>query len=111
MKKIIAVLTLFLAISIHANAQDTNSNMQLAAKAKADYNLAEQKLKLKGETQQQFYDILLSKHTALADNPKMTAEEKNELVERIKHKLKKVLSKGQYNYFGKDPELLDRLVH
>jgi len=110
MKKILAVLTLFLAISIHANAQDNNSNV-LAAKAKADYNLAEKKLKLKGDTQQAFYDILLSKHTAYAENPKMTAEEKKELVGIIKHKLKRILSNGQYNYFGKDPELLERLVN
>jgi|SRR6218665_702271 len=108
MKKIITVLTLLLAFTISANAQDKNISPEAAAKR--DSEAAQQNMNLTSEQQKALYKIMLIKHEALAD-PLLTAEGKKEMYNQIDMDLKKAISNSNYNYLFKNPDLRKQLLN
>lgn len=107
MKKLIAVLTLVLAFTVSANAQDKK-----LSPAEAGKNEAVELTQFLGLTQDQqvnFTALFTHKHESLQD-PNLTAEGKKELSRIIGLKINATIDGNQQQKLESNPELLKRLT-
>lgn len=123
MKKLIAALTIMLAFTINANAQDKKSataaekaksesiNKQFTAVEKAKKEATELTLLLGlSDTQNaDFYRLFEQKHRTLESN--LTPERKAELARVIEAKIRASLDENQMGKLEKNPELLQKLIN
>ena len=107
MKKIIAVLTLFLAFSLTANAQDKKVSNEEAAKIDA-HKLSEY-LGLQGTQQDDFISLFLMKYQVLND-PKLSEERKTEMSRIVGLKVRASLTPEQNQKLDANPALLAKIT-
>jgi hypothetical protein len=112
MKKIFAVLTLLLAFSINASAQDKNGYDGLDAAAKGKKQAAElsEYLGLNAEMNRNFAMLFEQKFIAL-DDPNVTPERRAEVARVIDAKIKGTLDGALIDKLEKNPELLKKLLN
>ena len=111
MKKIIAALTLLLAFSINANAQDKGSlTGSSTEKGKAQAAELSTYLGLDKTVTESFYRLFEQKFTILEDAT-MSTERKEELARVIEAKIRATLDGTQLDKLDKNPELLKKLTH
>lgn len=123
MKKLIAALTLALAFTINANAQDkkstvnadkakTQSTQQLSAGEKAKNEATElaQFLGLNETQKADFQRLFEQKHRTLEDAT-LSQERRNEVSRIVELKIRATLDGNQMDKLDKNPELLKRLVN
>ena len=106
MKKIVALLTMLLAFTISANAQEAKSSS--AESAKRDVQLASEALGLKSNQQEDFFRLFEKKHDVLL-NPNLSADRKSEMSRIVGLKIKASLSEEQLAKLEANPELLKKL--
>ena len=124
MKKIIAVLTLVLAFSFGANAQDKTvlSKEEIAKNEKlkkelppevAGKNDAIELVKYVGldESKAEVYGRLFAKKHKVLATEGLTAEKKAELTRSIEAKLRAGLTAEQMEKLDRNPELLKKLIN
>lgn len=124
MKKIIAVLTLFLAFTIGANAQDKKglSKEEIAKNETlrkelppevAGKNDAVELVKFVGldESNVEIYTRLFAKKHKVLAYEGLTAEKKAELTRSIEAKLRAGLTAEQMEKLDRNPELLKKLIN
>ena len=124
MKKIIAVLTLVLAFTLGANAQDKKglSKEEIAKTEKlrkelppevAGKNDAIELIKYIGldESKVEIYGRLFAKKHKVLASEGITTEKKAELSRGIEAKLRAGLTPEQMEKLDKNPELLSRLIN
>jgi hypothetical protein len=107
MKKIIAILTLILAFTVNANAQDKKVSNEEAAKMDA-VKLSEF-LQLKGTQQDDFMRLFQMKYNTLND-PSMSEERKKEMSRVVEAKLRASLTADQLQKLDSNPELLAKFT-
>jgi hypothetical protein len=107
MKKLIAALTLLLAFTINANAQERKMSNDEAAKMDA-VKLAEY-LDLKGTQQEDFMRLFQMKHATLND-PNVSVERKKEMSRVVEAKLRASLTTDQLQKLDANPEMLARFT-
>ena len=108
MKKIIAVLTLLLAFTISANAQDKKVSNEAAAQK--DVAALVQKVTIAESLKKDMYTLMLMKHEALAD-PSATAAEKENISKRFERKILGGLTEEQRAVVMADAALMKQLSH
>jgi uncharacterized protein YpmB len=111
MKKLIAALTLLLAFSINANAQDTKpSTAPKSTQGQAD---ADELTKLVGlnQTQNADYARLFEHKYKTLENKDLSQERKDVLARVIEDKMRAGLDAKQNDLLDKNPELLKKLTH
>ena len=106
MKKIFALLTMLLAFSISANAQDAKAKS--AEYAKRDAQLAAETLGLKANQQEDFFRLFEQKHEIL-QNPDLSAERKSEMSRIVGLKIRASLTEEQLAKLEANPELMKKL--
>ncbi|WP_306353223.1 hypothetical protein [Flavobacterium sp. '19STA2R22 D10 B1'] len=107
MKKIIAIITLFFAFAINANAQENK------AVAKAAQENIEQLVKivpLQDPMKHDIYQLFVYKNSDII-NSKLSKERINELSKVIDAKLRATLSQEQMAKLDAKPEVLKKLTH
>lgn len=109
MKKLIAVLTLFLAFTINANAQDKNSQTS-AEKGKKEAAELSEYLGLNETQTQDFARLFIQKNTIL-ETQDITEERKAELSRVIEAKIRASLDANQTEKLEKKPDLFKRLIN
>ncbi|MEO7172740.1 hypothetical protein [Flavobacterium sp.] len=109
MKKLIAALTLMLAFSINANAQDktTSSYYDLGKKQAAELTAF---LGL-DETQNENFARLFEQKFTVLDNNNITQEGKEEFSRVVEAKIRGSLEDKLIQRLEKNPELFKRLIH
>ena len=113
MKKLIAVLTLFLAFSINVTAQEKKlapSSDQIKELAQRDAN---DLTKLVGLTEAQnadFFRLFENKYRTL-ENKELSQERKDILAKVVEDKIRATLDAKQTATLEKNPELLKKLTH
>lgn len=109
MKKLIAALTLMLAFSINANAQDKK---ELTATEKGKKEAAEltQFLGLTPTQNDDFYRLFEQKHRILEDAT-LSAERRVEVNKVIEAKIRATLDGVQMEKLEKNPDLLKKLIN
>ena len=107
MKKIIAVLTLLLAFTIGANAQDKKVNVEEAAKQDA-FKITEF-LGLSGTQQDDFVRLFEMKHQTLSD-ASLSQERKTEMSRIVEMKIRASLTQTQLQKLETNPELMATLT-
>lgn len=107
MKKLIAALTLLLAFSINANAQD---NRSAAEKAKNQASELSQFLSLDSNTTDAFARLFEQKFTIL-DDKTLSAERKTEMSRVVEAKIRASLDGRQIDKLEKNPELFKKLIN
>lgn len=112
MKKIIAALTLLLAFSINAQAQDKSGYVNMNATEKAQKQAAElsEFLGLDKTTQTNFAALFEQKFTIL-DDKNIEAERKTELSRVIEAKIRGTLDYDQMERLEKNKELFTKLIN
>ncbi len=112
MKKIIAVLTLFLAFSLNANAQDKSGyvNMNATEKAKKQASELSEYLGLDSTMNENFFRLFEQKFTIL-DDKNIKPERKAELARVIEAKIRGTLEGELLDKLEKNPELLQKLIN
>jgi hypothetical protein len=120
MKKLIAVVTLALAFSISANAQDKKTNTSMAPaekekvnngeKAKKDVMALIEKVSIDESLKNDMYTLMLMKYDELS-NPKLTAAQRDEISTRYERKVLGGLNDEQRKQLMSDPALLNRISH
>lgn len=112
MKKLIAALTLLLAFSINANAQDKSglTNMSAAEKGKIQAAELTQYLGLDQTMNENFARLFEQKFTIL-DDSNATAERRTEIARVIEAKIRGSLDGNQMEKLEKNPELLKKLTN
>lgn len=108
MKKIIAIVTLFFAFSIGANAQE--KKVSSADAAKKDVAALTAKIKIDPTLQADLTTLMTDKHNAFS-NPAMTEMEKANLSKHTLRKIMSALTEEQRNVLNSNPELLKQLTH
>jgi hypothetical protein len=108
MKKLIAVLTLFLAFAFNANAQE-NKKMDALNAAKLDAVKMSESLNLTAEQQDQFISLFVMKHQTMND-PAATAEKKKEVTKIMDAKIRATLTAEQIQKLDANPALLATLT-
>jgi phosphoenolpyruvate-protein kinase (PTS system EI component) len=119
MRKIIAVVTLMLAFTINANAQDkktstlsatseTNTDPQSAAKKDAS-EMAEY-LKLSDTQVADFFRLFETKHKMLQDKS-LSQDRRKEVSKSIDAKIRATLDANQIEILEKNPELFKKLIN
>ncbi|HEU0137138.1 MAG TPA: hypothetical protein VFQ50_07600 [Flavobacterium sp.] len=106
MKKIVALLTMLLAFTLSANAQDAKAAS--AEAAKKDAQSAAEYLGLKANQQEDFYRLFEQKHEVL-QNPNMSAERKAEMSRIVGLKIRASLTEAQIAKLDANPELMKKL--
>ncbi|WP_333600677.1 hypothetical protein [Flavobacterium sp.] len=108
MKKLIAALTLLLAFTINANAQDKKvlSSAEQGKKEAADLTAY---LGLNETQNADFARLFEQKHQTLEEA--LTPERKKELARVIEAKIRASLDADQTNKLEKNPELFKRLIN
>lgn len=111
MKKLIAALTLLLAFSINANAQDkVLDGLDSAAKGKKQAAELSEYLGLDQTTNENFARLFEQKFTVLEDK-NIQPERKTELSRVIDAKIRATLDGTQIERLEKNPDLLKRLIN
>lgn len=110
MKKLIAVLTLFLAFTINANAQDKKAPMSSLEKGKKEAAELTQYLSLDQTTSDAFTRLFQQKNAVLEDG-NLSEERRTELSRVIESKIRATLDAKQTEKLEKNPELLKRLTN
>lgn len=122
MKKIIAALTLFLAFSLSANAQEKKATKELTQQEKEMMGMtpAEKGKKQAAELSQFLgldqtmttnFAALFEQKFVILDDPNMTFERKTELSRVIEAKIRGSLDGNLMTKLDKNPELLKRLIN
>jgi hypothetical protein len=109
MKKLVAILTLMLAFSINANAQDKYESTSTEKGTKEAAMLTEY-LGLKDTQNADFARLFTQKHTVLEDKT-LSAERKQELSRVIDAKIRATHDGNQIEKLEKNPELLKKLIN
>jgi hypothetical protein len=109
MKKIIAALTLMLAFSINANAQDKNTSSAYDLGKKQAAELTEF-LALDAVMSENFARLFEYKISVL-DNQNLTQERKDEFSRVVESKIRATLDETQMGKLEKNAELLKKLTH
>lgn len=109
MKKLIAALTLMLAFSINANAQD-QKELTASEKGRKDATELTQFLGLSATQSEDFYRLFELKHKTLEDK-NLSAERKTELNRVIESKIRASLDGVQMEKLDKNPDLLKKLIN
>ena len=110
MKKLIAVLTLFLAFTISANAQDKNASTSSHDKGKEEAAELTEYLGLDQTQNENFAMLFEQKHTYL-DDKNMSQERKTELSRVIEAKIRGTLDGKQMDKLVKNPDLFKKLIN
>jgi len=108
MKKLVALVTLFLAFAVSANAQE-DKNMNAVNAAKADAVKMTEKLSLTPEQQSAFVNLFVMKHQTMNDAGATDAKKK-EITEVMNAKIRATLTPAQNQALDNDPELLATLT-
>ena len=108
MKKIIAIVFLFFAFSVAANAQD--KKVSSAELAKKDITALITKIKINPTLQADLTTLMISKHDALS-NPELSEIEKANVSKHTDRKIMSGLSEEQRNELLKYPDLVKQLSH
>ena len=109
MKKLIAALTLLLAFSINANAQDKKSS-SAAEKGEKEATELTKYLDLT-ETQNTDFARLFANKYEILEKTEMSAERKAELAKVIEAKIRASLDGKQTDKLEKNPALLKKLIN
>ena len=109
MKKLIAILTLFFAISISASAQDKKLSVS-SEKAKKEAAELSTYLGLDETQNLNFFRLFEQKHKIL-ETPDLTVERKTELTRVIEAKIRASLDAESMNKLEKNPELFKKLLY
>lgn len=109
MKKFIAALTLLLAFSINANAQDKNASTA-ADKAKTEAAELTKYLGL-NETQTADFTRLFAQKHKILETPDISAERKTELSRVIGDKIRASLDGKQIEKLEQNPALFKKLTN
>lgn len=107
MKKIIAVVTMLLAFTISANAQDKKVSSQEAAQK--DITALAAKVNLSENLKKDLTTLMVMKHDAKADVT-LTPEQKANALKAYERKLLSALTKEQKDALMKDPALLKKIT-
>lgn len=108
MKKIIAVVTMLLAFTISANAQDKKVSSQEAAQK--DIATLATKITLSEDLKNNLMTLMVMKHDAKSDAT-LTQVQKDNALNAYERKLLGALSKEQRETLQKNPEFLKKLMH
>jgi hypothetical protein len=112
MKKIFAVLTLLLAFSISASAQDKNGYEGLDSAGKGKKQAAELSEYLTlDQTMNENFARLFEQKFVILDDKNATPERKAELSRIIEAKIRGSLDGNQMERLEKNPELLKKLIN
>jgi hypothetical protein len=109
MKKLIAALTLLLAFSINANAQDKNT-ISAADKGKKEAAELSEYLGLDKTMNENFARLFEQKNSILEDK-NLSQERKTELARVIEAKIRGTLDAKQIDKLEKNPALLKKLIN
>jgi hypothetical protein len=109
MKKLIAALTLILAFSINANAQDKNTTSAYDLAKKQAAELTEY-LGL-DKVQEENFARLFEQKISVLDNKDLTQERKDEFSRVIEAKIRASLDQNQTEKLEKNKELFKKLIH
>ena len=107
MKKIVALLSLFFAFALTANAQATKPSPEEAAKIDAA-RMAEF-LGLKGAQSDEFITLFVLKHQTLSD-PKISDLRKSEMSRITEEKIRASLTPEQLRKLEQNPEVFSSLT-
>lgn len=110
MKKLIAVLTLFLAFTISANAQDKNASPTSLEKARKEAAELTDYLGLDKTMNENFTMLFEQKHTII-DDKNVSQERKTELSRVIEAKIRGTLDAKQMEKLEKNPDLFKKLTN
>ena len=113
MKKLIAALTLLLAFSINANAQERKLAPSTSESLKLGQKDADELTKLVGltEIQNQDYARLFEHKYRTLENKDLPQERKDVLAKVIEDKMRAGLDAKQLEILDKNPELVKKLTH
>lgn len=118
MKKLIAVVTLFLAFAFGANAQDAkmatansanSAKTDVKADAKADVAKMTEALNLTADQQTNFVNLFVMKHQTM-NNPAVSMEEKKKTAHVMDAKIRATLTGEQMQKLDENPALLSELT-
>ena len=109
MKKIIAALTLMIAFSINANAQDkdTPTSYELGKKQAAELT---EYLGL-DDIQTENFTRLFEQKISVLENKNLTPERKEEFSRVVEAKIRGTLDQNQMERLEKNKELFQKLIH
>lgn len=116
MKKLIALLTLFLAFSVTVVAQNKKSTTKQTVKissqeaAQKDINALTAKVKISDNLQKDLLTLMTMKHDAISDAT-LTNEQKEAALKGYEHKLMSGLTEEQRKELFKYPDLVKQLTH
>ena len=108
MKKLIAVLTLLLAFTVGANAQDKKVSNEEAAQK--DVAALVQKVTISESLKKDMQTLMVMKHEALS-NPSNTAADKENISKRFERKVLAGLTEAQRAVVIADAALLKQISH
>ena len=109
MKKIFAILALFLAFSISANAQENKPSSDVTVSANNDFEALNSFLTVDPALKPKLVQIFKTKHEALS-KPNIDANEKKNQTGIAARSLSQVLSQDQMQKLYANNELFDRLT-
>ncbi|WP_293871802.1 hypothetical protein [Flavobacterium sp.] len=109
MKKFIAALTILLAFTINANAQDKNG-LNSAEKGKQQATELANYIGL-DQTMTENFARLFEQKFSIVDDPNTKPERKTELSRVIEAKIRGTLNDQQISKLEKNPELLKKLIN
>ncbi|MFT3793839.1 hypothetical protein [Flavobacterium sp.] len=107
MKKLIAVVTMLLAFSISANAQDKKAAVEAAAQK--DVAALIEKVTIDQSLKQDMYTLMVMKHEQLAQAK--TQADKNKVYAAMEQKIMSGMDKEQQKILSNNPALLKQLTH
>ncbi len=108
MKKLIAVVALFFAFTVSANAQD-KKNVDSSEAAKKDVAALIEKITITENLKKDFYTMMVMKHDELAQAK--TKAEKDNISTFYERKVMGGLDKEQRQTLTNNPALLKQLTH
>lgn len=108
MKKFIALVTVMLACTISAAAQE--NKMSVAEAAKNDIVALTSKIQISESLQNDLLTLMTMKHELIADKS-ISKENKEAALKQYEHKLMSALTQQQREKLTKNPELLRKLTH
>lgn len=108
MKKILTILTFFLAFTIGASAQESQKDPYKAAQA--DFTALNAVIPTK-KLERDLTEIFYTKHKTLGSQANITAEEKAQLSSKIETRLSEVLSKEQLKKLKANQQLYTKLLN
>lgn len=108
MKKLIAVVTMAVAFTVSAQAQDKKAANYNDA-AQKDVAALVEKVTIDQTLKQDMYTLMVMKHQMLAEAK--SPAEKQKVTDMIEHKILSGVSKEQRQTLTNNPELLKQLSH